>query len=305
MLGVVTIGINQYHQKLSSHDYTAGLGSTAGSTSVCIVIPTYNEAENIIDLLGMIYSKKSCTLYSSNNILMYALVVDDNSPDGTASVVREFREANPNVHLLLRNEKNGLGAAYIAGMQHAMQTLKPDIIFEMDADLSHHPKYIVPMILEILNGADFVIGSRYTAGGSVPKDWGILRKLISSTANTYSRVMLGIFYIKDCTGGFRAIKTSVLQKIDLNSLGARGYVFQISLLNAILQMNSVVEELPIHFRDRTLGKSKMQIKDIAEVGTMVLKLSLHKMLASIPSAFETEDIARNEDGSARRELIKT
>lgn len=244
------------------------------------MIPTYNESENIRKLLSIIFSEESCTEYETRNVIMQVMVVDDNSPDGTATVVMEMQRSNPSIHLLIRGEKNGLGAAYIAGMQHAMSTLKPDVIFEMDADLSHRPSYIMPMISEIRNGADFVVGSRYAPGGSIPVEWGLKRKMISKSANMYARLLLNIHDVKDCTGGFRAMRVSLLEKIDLNMLNSRGYVFQISLLEAVLRNNALVREIPIDFHDRTFGSSKMQLKDILEVGFVVLRLGFERLLYS-------------------------
>jgi len=246
--------------------------------SVCIIIPTYNEASNIPKLLKLIYGKEQEIAYDTENINMNVLVVDDNSPDGTADVVKEFQKDNLNIHILSRSEKNGLGAAYIAGMQHAMKTLKPDIIFEMDGDLSHDPEYILPMIDKVRKGADFVIGSRYIKGGSIPKNWGMKRKLVSKSANFYAKTILGIKGINDCTGGFRAMKTSALEKIDLNSLKTKGYAFQISLLEEMRRNGVIIEEVPIDFKDRTNGASKMRIYDILEEGLFVLKTGLKNAL---------------------------
>jgi glycosyltransferase involved in cell wall biosynthesis len=242
--------------------------------SVCIVIPTYNEVDNILKLLISIYSKENRARYKENNILLTVLVVDDNSPDGTGEVVEVYMQKNPNVYLLSRKEKDGLGAAYIAGISHSMRTLDPDIIFEMDGDLSHSPEYIVPMVNKIREGADFVIGSRYVKGGSIPANWGIKRKLISKAANLYAKTLLGISEVNDCTGGFRAIRTSFLQRIDLRSLRTKGYAFQISLLEQMRRQKAVMREVPIAFKDRTDGTSKMRIEDILEEGIFVLRTGL-------------------------------
>lgn len=270
-----------------------------GHISVCIVVPTYNESENIKKLLGMIFSQEYSAEYGKNSIDMKALVVDDNSPDGTASAVRILQKKNPRIHLLLRKEKNGLGAAYIAGMQHAMSSIKPDIIFEMDADLSHDPSYILPMILEIRNGADFVIGSRYVKGGSVPGEWGIKRKIISKGANMYARLVLNIRDVKDCTGGFRAIRASALERIDLDLLNARGYVFQISLLDAMMRSSALVKEIPIDFHDRSIGSSKMQLRDIIEVGFVVLRLAFQRIFYT-----GAEDTASLQEENYRQERAR-
>ena len=236
-------------------------------------MPTYNEASNIANLLEQLFSREKNLQYKNENVIMKVLVVDDNSPDGTASVVRSYSKKNKNVHLLLRSEKKGLGAAYIAGMQHAVGLLQPDIIFEMDADLSHNPEYVLPMIREVMEGADFVIGSRYIRGGSIPEDWGLGRKLISRAANMYVRALLRMS-VHDCTGGFRAIRVSALEKVDLGSLNVKGYAFQVSLLQAIISNGAVVKEIPIDFHDRTKGKSKMRISDVVEVFLSVVRMAM-------------------------------
>jgi len=247
------------------------------SVKVCIVIPTYNEAHNILKLLKLVYSKERQLKYDERNIMMNVLVVDDNSPDGTADIVKAYQKTNPNIYLLQRSEKNGLGAAYIAGMQHAMKLLKPGIIFEMDGDLSHGPEYIMPMIAKIREGADLVIGSRYIKGGSLPEKWGIKRMLISKSANLYAKTVLRIKEVNDCTGGFRAIRTSALEKIDFGSLKTKGYAFQISLLEEMRKNNVIMREVPIAFKDRTSGVSKMSMRDMVEEGFFVLKTSLENM----------------------------
>ena len=252
--------------------------SNGSKISVCIILPTYNESPNIKKLLDSIFLYESKQQFKKFKYTLSVLVVDDSSPDGTADIVRKYQEKNQKVHFLVRNSKDGLGMAYIAGMTHAMDMIKPNVIFEMDADLSHNPRYIFQMLKEIKNGADFVIGSRYVKGGKIPEFWGVHRKVISKTANTFTRVMLNLKNIHDCTSGFRAIRTSLLEKIDLSSLHVRGYAFQISLLDAVLQNNCVVREIPISFADRTQGKSKMGLKDITELGMVVLRLAAQKML---------------------------
>lgn len=287
---------------MGSLNYAGELNSRKNRILACIIVPTYNEAGNIKKLLSLIYGRENTLQYRQNNISMEVLVVDDSSPDGTASKVREFQKKNHRVHLLLREEKNGLGSAYIAGMKHAMLTIHPDILFEMDADLSHDPKYVMPMILEVIRGADFVIGSRYIYEGSVPQDWGILRKLISSSANAYTKFILGISNVKDCTGGFRAIRSSIIRKIDLDALGSRGYVFQISLLDAVLRSKGIVKEIPISFQNRNSGKSKMNINDIAEVGMTVLRMGLQRISAKVPAL--GEEPVFGEEEHASQSIIK-
>jgi len=244
-----------------------------------MIIPTYNESLNIKKLLDSIYDKKHLEEYKKRNIDMTVLMVDDSSPDGTAEVVKEYQKNNSQIYLLIRQNKEGLGAAYIHGMTHALSTIKPHILFEMDADLSHNPKYIIPMIDKIRAGADFVIGSRYIKGGSIPDNWGFSRKMISGTANFYARLTLGIRNVHDCTGGFRAMRASILRRIDLQSLNIKGYVFQISLLNEMVMHKADIREVPIAFEDRTNGTSKMRFSDIFELGMVVLRIGARKNLA--------------------------
>jgi dolichol-phosphate mannosyltransferase len=213
--------------------------------SVCIVLPTYNEAGNIVRTLDRIY-----TAVKGSDVNFLTLVVDDNSPDGTAAIALAYGEKNPNVHVLQRQGKEGLGAAYIAGMRYALRKFDPEVIMEMDADGSHNANDIPRLINAIDEGADVAIGSRYVAGGSIPEKWGFYRKLNSTVANTLVRSVLSIGGVKDCTGGFRAIRTTFLELIDLDGLQTKGYAFQI--------------EVPIHFSDREIGTSKMRLKDQIE-----------------------------------------
>ena len=226
----------------------------------CVVLPTYNEASNIKQALDNILSQES----KHNNLQV--LVVDDTSPDGTAQVVKEYQKHNPEVHLLLRTEKQGLGAAYIAGMRHALNTFSPDVIIEMDADGQHDPAEIPHLLEAIRQGADFVIGSRYVKGGSTPRTWKASRKLISKAANTYTRLILQTGDAKDCTGGFRAIRSEVLKKINLKQLNVQGYAFQVALLNAAVRNGAQVKEIPIAFGARTRGESKMRTRDLIRGG---------------------------------------
>jgi dolichol-phosphate mannosyltransferase len=205
-------------------------------------------------------------------ISISVLVVDDNSPDGTAKIVRVYRHMNKKVHLLLRKEKNGLGAAYIAGMQHAIKILNPDVIMEMDADGQHNPADIFRLLAKINEGADFVIGSRYVKGGSLPETWGTHRKLISRAANMYTKTVLQTGNVKDCTGGFRAIRTSILKKIDFDALNVKGYAFQVTLLNACVRAGAKTAEVPIAFNERKAGESKMRPEDMISGGFLILKV---------------------------------
>jgi dolichol-phosphate mannosyltransferase len=243
---------------------------------VCIVIPTYNEAENLPLITELVFKQQAKVPWAD----IHVLVVDDNSPDGTSQVAKKLIEKNSNIHLFVREKKEGLGMAYIAGISYARDNIQPTIIFEMDADLSHNPKYIPAMLKKIREGYDFVIGSRYIKGGSVPKEWGIYRKLISRSANIYTHVFLNIRNVKDCTGGFRAIRATVFDKVDLNNLNVKGYAFQISLLHQVLQSGLSVAEVPIHFAERNAGVSKIRLKDMTELASFVTNLGMKSIWAT-------------------------
>lgn len=254
--------------------------------SVCIVIPTYNEATNIERVLDRIFGAPIRRLEPAG-VRLSVLVVDDNSPDGTARKVQSYRKKNPDVYLLMRKNKEGLGRAYIAGMQYALDILDPDAIIEMDADLSHDPTDIPTLVQELIDGADFAIGSRYVPGGEIPEEWGVHRKLTSACANLATRLLLGIEDVKDCSGGFRAMRTSILKKIDLGSLSVRGYAFQAVLLEEFLHRNGKVVEVPIRFSDRTDGSSKMRINDMLEGFSAFARVRTRRILDDLRSAGKT------------------
>ncbi len=241
--------------------------------NIVIVIPTYNEKENIIRILNAISKQR----YYLPHISLKVLVVDDNSPDKTASIVQEYQKSNRNIYLIT-GEKNGLGSAYIRGFKYALYKLNADIIFEMDADLSHNPALIPQFIEKIATtNADFIIGSRYIEGGSIPSNWSLFRKLNSKIGNTLAKSISRLKNIEDCTSGYRAIHRELLEKIDLNELGSKGYAFQINLLYQALKHNANILELPIHFKDRTFGQSKLGIQDILEFIKIVIILKLDEI----------------------------
>ncbi|MEK7571567.1 MAG: glycosyltransferase [Patescibacteria group bacterium] len=224
-----------------------------------IVLPTYNERENIYAMLTSILKQQEVIPHWE----LHILVVDDSSPDGTGRIVKRIAGDHPRVHLI-SGPKKGLGLAYIRGFRYAMRELRADVVFEMDADFSHNPNDLPRLIQEIDKGYSFVIGSRYVPGGTIPTSWSLLRKANSSLANMLTRNIAGIKNIKDCTGGFRAIRTTLLKKMSLQKLGVKGYAFQIGLLHEAIKRKAKIKEIPIHFKDRILGKSKIQLKDIVE-----------------------------------------
>jgi dolichol-phosphate mannosyltransferase len=226
---------------------------------IVIIIPTYNEVKNIGPLIGDLHSVFSTIPRHQFNIL----VVDDSSPDGTGEIVKEKKRELSNLHLLT-GRKNGLGDAYIRGMTHALEKLQADAVLEMDADFSHDPRDVPRLIAELEKGADFVIGSRYVKGGSIPHSWGLGRKMNSKFGNIFARYIAGMHRVKDCTAGFRAIKSWVIRQIDLQSLKVKGYAFQIALLNRALNAGAIVKEVPVDFIDRQRGETKLGIMDILE-----------------------------------------
>ncbi len=248
--------------------------------TACIVIPTYNEINNIVSLMDQIFLNEKKNI-SKSKVALKILVVDDNSPDGTADAVRKYQKNNSKVHLLVRQNKEGLGAAYIAGMQYALKNLNSDILFEMDADHSHDPKDIYKMIEAIKQGADFVIGSRYIAGGGIEEGWGFHRYLISTLARSITRKGLKLGNIKDCSGGFRAIRSSALKKLDLKNLHVKGYAFQAALLESAVHNDCKITEVPIFFNRRTEGKSKMKTSDMLEGFKIIYQIRKKRMLNNL------------------------
>lgn len=227
----------------------------------CIIIPTYNERANIASLI------EALLVYTPH---ISIIVVDDNSPDGTASIVKRYIKSHPAyVRLIEREEKLGIGSAYIAGFKSAL-TYSPDVIFEMDADGSHSPHDIPRMIKPITEGADVVIGSRRVAGGAIT-GWGLHRHLASWGAMTLARIILGL-KTKDVTAGFRVYKRHVLESLPLNSIKSNGYAFQEEMLFLCEQAGFTVKEIPVTFADRKEGVSKLSGKDILEFFATIIRL---------------------------------
>lgn len=223
-----------------------------------IIIPTYNEKDNIGRLIEALQRQ-----FSRIRHPMRILVVDDHSPDCTARVVRDSQRRYDNVHLI-EGQKAGLGAAYIRGMRHALEQLGADAVFEMDADFSHDPADVPRLLNELDQGADFVIGSRYVPGGSIPREWGWIRRMNSRYGNLAARYVAGIYRVRDCTAGFRAIRASLLRQISLQRLGVQGYAFQVALLYEAAAREAKIVEIPVRFVDRTAGASKLRLSDIVE-----------------------------------------
>ncbi|MCX7978550.1 MAG: polyprenol monophosphomannose synthase [Bdellovibrionaceae bacterium] len=216
-----------------------------------VIIPTYNERENISLIVRAVLTE---------NPGVEVLVVDDNSPDGTAQVVQSMQAEESRLHLLLRSGKEGLGRAYIAGFEWGLAR-GYECLVEMDADFSHRPQDL-KLMLEAIGGYDFVVGSRYVQGGRT-LNWGLGRKLISRGGGIYSRLILG-FPLNDWTGGFNAWRAETLKKINLSQVKSNGYSFQIELKYRALRAGCRGIEVPIVFEDRRVGQSKMSFKIVVE-----------------------------------------
>jgi dolichol-phosphate mannosyltransferase len=226
-----------------------------------VVVPTYNERENIRALLPQILQQPR----------LRVLVVDDSSPDGTAEEVRDLARAEPRVGLLSRPGKQGLGTAYVAGFRRALAE-GAQFIFEMDADFSHDPAYLPRLLAAAESGFDLVLGSRYVAGGGT-ENWGLARQLISRGGNIYAGLILGL-PVKDATGGFRCYRRRVLETISLDQIHSNGYSFQIEMAYRTLRAGFRVGEVPIVFPDRRVGRSKMSRRIVLEALVTVWRLRL-------------------------------
>lgn len=233
-----------------------------------VIIPTFDEAENIPRIVPAILKLGSH---------FEVLVVDDNSPDGTANLVKELQQTENRVHLIQREGKMGLGTAYVAGFKYALQH-DFDFVFEMDADFSHDPVEL-PRLLKKAQTCDLVIGSRYISGVNVV-NWPLRRLILSYMANLYTRVITGM-PIRDATGGFKCYRRKVLESFDLDAIHSNGYAFQIETNFLAYRKGFTVCEIPIIFVDRHVGVSKMSKKIIHEAVWMVWKLKLKSIFGGI------------------------
>ncbi len=219
------------------------------------MLPTYNEAENIEAMV-----RAALPQLESTRLAHRVLVVDDGSPDGTGKIAERLAKELDAVEVLHRARKEGIGPAYLAGFAHALAA-GAELLLEMDSDFSHDPKDI-PRLVAAARDADLVLGSRYVEGGGVT-DWGTARRLISRGGSLYARIVLGV-PVKDLTGGFKCFRREVLEALDLDSIGNNGYGFQIEMTYRALAGGFRVLEVPILFRDRRVGSSKMSARIAVE-----------------------------------------
>lgn len=227
-----------------------------------VVIPTYNEKENILSIIPEVLTQNAC---------FEVLVVDDGSPDGTGDLVEEFSKSEPRVHLMRRKGKLGLGSAYVAGFKWALER-DYQYIFEMDADFSHSPKDLT-RFLDKAAEADLVLGSRYMNRRISVVNWDLRRLILSYGANLYSRIVTGL-PVSDATGGFKCFRRSALEALDFSKMKSDGYCFQIETSFKVWKKKMRVAEIPIVFTDRTKGESKMSGGIISEAFFLVIKLRL-------------------------------
>jgi len=234
-----------------------------------VIIPTYDEASNIPQLLPQVLNQDEC---------IDVLVVDDGSPDGTGQIADRMASENSRIHVLHRAKKLGLGTAYLAGFEWALER-EYDFIFEMDADFSHDPKHL-PEFLEAIKDADLVLGSRYLDGRVTVVNWPMGRLLLSYGANIYARVVTGL-KLSDSTGGFKCFRRRVLEAIDLDRVRSNGYSFQIEISLRAVKKGFNIKEIPIVFVDRSDGTSKMSGRIVREAIWMVWRLRFQAILGRL------------------------
>jgi dolichol-phosphate mannosyltransferase len=233
-----------------------------------VIIPTYNERENVVPLLERVFAQ---------NLDIQVLIVDDNSPDGTGAIADQAAARDPRVHVMHRASKQGLGSAYVAGFRYALER-DYEAVFEMDADFSHSPDSL-PEFLRDLEEADLVLGSRYLYGVTVV-NWPLSRLILSYAANVYSRVVTGMRF-KDLTGGFKCFRRRVLESIDWERVRSDGYSFQIEITFKAYRKGYRIKEIPILFVDRRAGESKMNRKIVWEAAWMVWRLRLLDLIGAL------------------------
>jgi dolichol-phosphate mannosyltransferase len=227
-----------------------------------LILPTYNEAENA----RAIVTAAAAVLAAAAPDGFRILIVDDGSPDGTGRIADELAAEHDWMRVLHRSEKNGIGPAYLAGFRHALDA-GAGYVMEMDSDFSHDPADLARLLQAVRDGADLALGSRYVPGGGVV-DWGLLRRVVSEGGSTYARLVLGL-RVRDLTGGFKCFRREVLEAIHFDSVRSQGYAFQVELTYRAVQAGFRVVEVPITFRDRQRGTSKMSWRIAAEAMWLV------------------------------------
>ena len=230
---------------------------------VCVVVPTYNERENV---------KRLCDeIFQLEDTRIEVLFVDDSSPDRTGDLLRGISAENGRVHVISRTSKQGIGSAYVAGFSEALSGLSSDVVVEMDADLQHPPSLIPILVRTVESGAGVAVASRYVEGGGVA-EWGFLRRTVSRGANAFARMAIGLS-TRDCTSGFRAYDRETVAILIASDLPTRGFEFQVAALLALKERTQVVE-VPFTFRPRSHGKSKLGLLDVLRFAVNVARMAL-------------------------------
>lgn len=241
---------------------------------VVLIIPTFNERENtekMIEALAEIFK-------TIKDHQMEVLYVDGNSPDKTADVIRKQQKKYQWLHLLMETKKEGLGMAYAKGMIYAMEKLKADYLLEFDADFQHRPSDLPKLIKEINQGYDYIIGSRYIKGGSIPDNWSLDRKVLSIVGNLVARIILILPTIHDVTGGFKLSKVKgFMDQFDFTKLLSKSFAYKIHLLYYMYKQGAKIKEVPIQFENRSQGESKLIKNELQESLKVVFKLQLQNL----------------------------
>jgi dolichol-phosphate mannosyltransferase len=259
-----------------------------------LILPTYNEAENI----EAIVAAAGDVLAGACDGAYKILVVDDGSPDGTGAIADRLSGEREQVEVMHRSEKNGIGPAYLAGFRHALDH-GAAYVMEMDSDFSHDPADLARLLAAVHAGADLALGSRYVPGGGV-SDWGLLRRLISEGGSMYARWVLGL-QVRDLTGGFKCFKREVLEAIHFDGVRSQGYAFQVELTYRAVHAGFRVVEVPIVFKDRALGQSKMSWRIAVEAMWLVPRLRF----GSQPPPPAGEDAAVHDSQGERANSLGT
>jgi dolichol-phosphate mannosyltransferase len=256
--------------------------------SVWLIIPTYNEAENIKEVLAAVSREMRHDALTGLRVL----IVDDSSPDGTGAIAEALAATNAHIEVIHRTQKEGIGPAYLAGFRHALAA-GADLVVQMDADLSHDPADIIHLVAGIDAGADLTLGSRYVSGGAT-SNWGLTRRLISNSGCSYARAVLGLpFY--DLTGGFKCWRREALEGVELETIQSRGYVFQVEMTFRAAHRDFTVVEVPIIFSERVRGYSKMSARIAIEAAWRLPQLRFrHSRVGCFLSSSKTRATTKLE-----------
>lgn len=241
---------------------------------VVVIIPTYNEKDSTEAMVEALAK----TFAAIKDHKMELLYVDGNSPDGTAEIIKQKQKKYPWLHLLLEKKKEGLGMAYAKGMEYAIDKLKADYLMEFDGDFQHRPQDLPKLVAQINYGYDYIIGSRYIKGGSIPGQWGINRKFLSVVGNLVARTLLILPKIHDVTGGFKLARVKgFMDQFEFNSLLSKSFAYKIHLLYYMVLKGAKIKEVPINFQPRNSGESKLIKNELQETLRVIFNLQKNRL----------------------------